>query len=74
MWPKMFNRLLLLFLHGVPFTEAVETVANTTPEMSHADVYYAAVAAQAHMDRELIRQFEEDEWVALCAGDPTASP
>ena len=51
MWTKMFLRLLMQMTYGVTFEDAVKTVASTSPEFTETEVRFAAIAAQAHLDR-----------------------
>jgi len=48
----MFLRLMTLMTYGITFDEAVATVTDTTPDVTRQEVYFAAVAARAHLARE----------------------
>ena len=51
MWTKMFLRLLMQMTYGVSFEDAVKTVAATSPSFTEQEVYFAAIAARAHLKR-----------------------
>ena len=51
MWTKMFLRLLMQMSFGVSFEDAVKTVAASSPDFSETEVRFAAIAAQAHLER-----------------------
>ena len=51
MWTKMFLRLLMQMSFGVSFEDAVKTVAASSPSVTEREVYFAAVAAKAHLER-----------------------
>ena len=51
-WTRMFLRLMTLLSYGTPLDEAVDTVADTTPDATRTEAYFAAIAAQAHLERE----------------------
>ena len=51
MWTKMFLRLLMQMTYGVSFEDAVKEVTSTSPGVTEREVYFAAVAARAHLER-----------------------
>jgi len=65
-WSQMFRRLVSILSYGMPFDEAVESVAASTPGVTRQEVYYAAIAAQSHLEKEGVLQRNP----ALCDPGP----
>ncbi len=51
MWTKMFLRLLMQMSFGVSFEDAIKEVTSTSPGVTEREVYFAAIAAKAHLER-----------------------